>query len=54
MKRWKKEFDKEFTIVDEFTKGVAEYFYEAGWTKAIVAMEEKLKQDERKLDDDPI
>jgi len=54
MKRWKKEFDKEFAINDKFIQGVAEYFYEAGWTKAIIAIEEKLKQDERKVDDDPI
>jgi hypothetical protein len=55
MKRWKKEFDKEFkSHEDGVTKGIAEFFYEAGWTRAIIAMEERLKQDERKVDDERI
>ena len=39
MKRWKKEFIKEYQIEDDVARGTAEYFYEAGWTRAIIAIE---------------
>ena len=55
MKRWKEEFNKEFKLDEtDMSRGLGEFFYEKGLTKAIEVLEERLKDEHRKVDKDGI
>ena len=52
MKKWKEQFNKEYQIENEVDRGMAEFFYEQGWTRAIEILESKLHDEHREGDED--
>jgi len=54
MKKWKEQFNKEYQIENEVDRGMAEFFYEQGWTRAIEMLEAKLHDEHRKDDEDEL
>ena len=54
MKKWKEQFNKDYQIEDEITRGTAEFFYEQGWTKALEMLEAKLHDEHRKVSEDEL